>query len=49
MREKRALYFEVGAQEVWLCDDAGRLRFFGPKGALERAVLVPSFPPRIEI
>jgi len=27
MREKRELYFETGAEEVWYCDEDGRLSF----------------------
>jgi Uma2 family endonuclease len=30
MQTKMALYFAAGAQEVWLCDEAGGLRFFAP-------------------
>ena len=28
MREKRRLYFEAGAEEVWLCHEDGSLHFF---------------------
>src|SRR6185436_11022345 len=28
IEEKRRLYFEAGAAEVWLCEREGRLRFF---------------------
>jgi Uma2 family endonuclease len=42
-REKKALYFEQGAQEVWLCDESGQVEFFGPDGKLEKSQLVPSF------
>lgn len=28
MESKRALYFEAGADEVWICDQQGRLHFF---------------------
>lgn len=49
MAEKRALYFEAGALEVWLCDEAGRLRFFDPGGETAQSRLVPSLPARIDI
>ena len=28
MAEKRTLYFEAGAREVWLCELDGRLHFY---------------------
>ena len=49
MGEKRALYFEAGALEVWICDETGRLEFFDPDGKQPRSKAVPSFPSRIEI
>lgn len=49
MVEKRALYFEAGAQEVWLCDEDGHLRFFVPDGEVQRSPRVPDFPRRIEL
>jgi Uma2 family endonuclease len=49
LAEKKALYFEEGAKEVWFCEKDGVMRFFhGPEGeAAERSVLVPEFPTRI--
>lgn len=44
MEAKRALYFERGAQEFWLCDELGRMSFFGPAGPLPRSRLCPEFP-----
>lgn len=32
MDEKRALYFEAGAEEVWLCSTEGAMRFYGRGG-----------------
>jgi Uma2 family endonuclease len=46
--EKRRLYFERGAMEVWTCDMKGRLRFFVPEGERPQSTLVPSFPRTIE-
>lgn len=49
MVEKRALYFEAGAIEVWTCETDGRLRFFDPSGEIETSRLVPGFPRRVAI
>lgn len=51
LREKRALYFAAGAEEVWFCDAKGRMEFFR-KDAPETpapSALCPAFPQRIEI
>lgn len=51
MREKRKLYFEAGAHEVWLCEPAGDLRFFtnpaAPETTSPRSLLCPDFPATI--
>lgn len=44
MEQKRRLYFEARAREVWMCDPEGRLSFFGAKGELPTSELMPSFP-----
>jgi Uma2 family endonuclease len=47
IEEKRRLYFEAGAVEVWLCERDGRLRFFqktAPGRAVRRSVLCPEMP-----
>ena len=43
LAEKRRLYFEQGAQEVWICDDAGTMFFFAPAGQLSQSQLIPEF------
>ncbi|MBK1703687.1 Uma2 family endonuclease [Halochromatium glycolicum] len=43
LEEKRTLYFESGACEVWLCLD-GAMRFFDARGRLEHSALAPDFP-----
>ena len=48
MQEKVALYLAKGAQEVWLSDLNGRVRFFGPKGQRERSEIAPDFPSQLE-
>ncbi len=49
MEEKRILYFEQGAREVWMCDENGNLIFLRPEGQLNVSMLVPDFPQKIEI
>jgi len=50
--EKMTLYFAKGAQEVWLCDQEGRMEFFSADSApqpLTASVLCPAYPSRIEV
>ena len=50
MDEKRALYFEAGALEVWLCAEDGQMTFYGPDGLLTGGSLFcPAFPARVEV
>jgi Uma2 family endonuclease len=49
IREKRQLYSDRGAQEVWVCHADGELHFYNAAGRLERSVLFPSFPQRVTI
>jgi Uma2 family endonuclease len=46
---KRQLYFERGAQEVWVCDFQGAVSFYDPSGPLVQSNLCPEFPAQIEI
>lgn len=51
IEEKRRLYFEAGANEVWICERDGRLRFFlnaAPTRAAAASALCPRMPRRIE-
>lgn len=45
IEEKKALYFDAGAREVWICDDSGRMSFFTDtaSAASERSRLCPDF------
>ena len=43
MADKRALYREAGADEVWLVEPDGRIRFFG-KQEREQSALAPDCP-----
>jgi Uma2 family endonuclease len=49
MAEKRQLYFDAGAIEVWMCNENGDVSFFNAEQQLTRSVLVPEFPERIEL
>ncbi len=42
--EKKALYFEAGAEEVWICDRAGKMSFYAPEGQIAASLLCPNFP-----
>jgi len=43
MEEKRTLYFEAGAQEVWICGLDGKMEFYTPDLAAASR-LCPAFP-----
>ena len=45
--EKRALYFAVGAREVWTCSKKGVMKFYDANGELTKSRLAPDFPRNI--
>ena len=48
IEEKKALYLEGGALEVWICDRRGKMSFFGPGSVLLRkSRLCPAFPSQL--
>ncbi len=47
MQEKRALYREIGAEEVWIVDESGQIRFFGEE-ELEASEIAPGCPDRLD-
>ncbi len=47
--QKRQLYFESGAKEVWICGLLGEMTFYTPNGQVERSVMCPEFPVRVEL
>ena len=51
VREKKALYFAAGAEEVWLCHRSGRMEFFRKEKPETPAAsaLCPAFPRQVEI
>ena len=46
MKEKRSLYFEAGAEEVWIVEEDGTVRFFADE-ELDASRLAPTFPKKI--
>jgi Uma2 family endonuclease len=49
MEHKKALYFEKGAKEFWLCKQDGLMSFYNKNGQLEHSTLVPGFPLHVAI
>jgi len=51
IREKTALYFDAGAEEVWLCSQEGRMSFLGGPDAppLQASSLCPQFPAKVKL
>ncbi len=47
MAEKKLLYFQQGAHEVWICDLNGNVSFFDPNGEVDRSRLFPEFPKHV--
>jgi len=48
MREKKRLYFQAGAEEVWFCNE-GRMTFYSRKGKRKHSVLARKFPEKIAV
>jgi Uma2 family endonuclease len=46
---KKALYFDNGAQEVWLCNKKGHIKFFNIEQRIEKSELFPLFSTHIDI
>jgi Uma2 family endonuclease len=49
IKQKRKLYLERGALEVWTCDLKGNVQFFNADGELEQSSLAPKFPKLITL
>ncbi|MEM1055282.1 MAG: Uma2 family endonuclease [Bacteroidota bacterium] len=49
MEEKVMIYLAKGAQEVWVHQRDGRLRFFAHEGEIERSRLAPDAPMAVEL
>jgi Uma2 family endonuclease len=48
IREKKILYFEQGALEVWTCNAKGQMQFYTSVGEIPSSTLVPHFPKIID-
>lgn len=46
MEEKRGLYREIGAEEVWVVEQDGRIRFFADE-ELDRSAIAPDHPDQV--
>jgi Uma2 family endonuclease len=49
IEEKKALYFEKGAKEVWLCHRSGHIEYFDQGGKLGKSVFFPNFPQKVDL
>ena len=51
IREKMALYFDAGAQEVWICAESGAVDFFRADEIkpMSASRICPGFPTQIEL
>jgi Uma2 family endonuclease len=49
LEEKKSLYFDRGAQEVWFCPRGGQVQFFDPAGNIPHSRLFPDFPSVVDI
>ena len=51
IEEKKALYFDAGAKEVWICSKTGTMSFVeaGNLKPLKRSNLCPEFPVKISL
>ena len=49
LAEKVTLYLAKGAQEVWICEPDGTLRWFGHEGERDASALVPDAPTTVSL
>jgi Uma2 family endonuclease len=49
--EKKLLYFDAGAREVWICSKSGLMSFFAAESgtALKVSIICPHFPTQIDL
>lgn len=47
IEQKKMLYFERGADEIWICDADGAMTFYTQNGVSTTSALVPDFPTNI--
>lgn len=47
--QKKHLYFEAGAKEVWICSNEGEMQFFmDPERTIDSSNLCPAFPRQLK-
>jgi Uma2 family endonuclease len=51
INDKKALYFEAGAKEVWICDQKGKMTFYSARSnqPLKASALCPEFPKHLQL
>jgi Uma2 family endonuclease len=49
IEEKKALYFEKGAKEVWLCNQSGNIEYFDKVSKLARSSFFPDFSQKVDL
>ena len=47
--EKKELFLDAGAREVWIHKEHGAMSFYDQNGLRERSALCPDFPVRVEV
>lgn len=47
LEDKRQLYFEAGAKEVWICSATGQITYFDASGEVAQSAICPAFPASI--
>ena len=48
MEQKRALYRDIEAEEVWVVDEEGQIRFFN-ETEMEASQIAPTCPTEVEL
>jgi Uma2 family endonuclease len=48
LAEKRDLYLEEGAKEVWTCAEDGTITFYDQSGEIEHSTLTTRFPAQVD-
>lgn len=48
LAEKRDLYLDEGAREVWTCAADGTITFYDDNGKIDHSSLMPTFPSQID-
>jgi Uma2 family endonuclease len=49
MAEKRQLYIDAGAEEVWICAENGVMAFYDGDAQIADSILVPDFPGALSV